>query len=279
VGPIVPRHRGRDDLDLVCEAARNRLIFGRMDWGRPVSYVNGISYQGLGAAAAIAGRLKEDEGSRRYIAAAKDLQLAWLAAPQWKEERTYISALWPTWVAAPHKATFAGQLERHSDPQAYAPWTYFSAAMAHQWLFLDRPDRVWETLEWFFARQTSPGLYTWWEGTGEENTFDLWQDVRGWVNPPNVTPHYWTAAEILAIQVDMLAFVDESEAEPVLVIGGGVPRKWTQQTMGVRGIPTSLGTVDWSFLDGKVQVSIDRRPPRVRLGSAFGPATLEIKGR
>lgn len=279
VGPIVPRHRGRNDLDLVCEAARDGLIHGRMDWGRPVSYVNGISFQGLLAAARLADRLKEGQEASRYRTAAEGLQKAWLAAPQWKEDRTYISALWPTWVAAPVRSSFRDQLERHSDPQAYAPWTYFSAAMAHQWLLLDRPEKVWETLEWFLGRQTSPGLYTWWEGTGEENTFDLWQDVRGWVSPPNVTPHYWTAAEVLALQVDMLAFVDESEPEPVLVIGGGVPRKWMDRPMRVRGIPTTLGVVDWSSREGKVHVSIDRRPPRVRLGSAFGAATLEVEGR
>ena len=51
VGPIVPAHRNRNDLDLVCEPARDGLIIGRMDFGRPVSYINGISYRGLRSAA------------------------------------------------------------------------------------------------------------------------------------------------------------------------------------------------------------------------------------
>ncbi len=101
--------------------------------------------------------------------------------------------------------------------------------MTHQWLLLDQPDRVWRNFEWFCSMQTSPGLYTWWEGTREENTFHLWENVRGWVKPPHVTPHYWTAGEILALQVDMLAYVDESGSEPVLVIGGGVPKPWIGQ--------------------------------------------------
>ena len=95
--------------------------------------------------------------------------------------------------------------------------------MTHQWVFLEQPDRVWQNLEWFWREQTSPGLYTWWEGAGEENTFHLWEGVRGWSKPPHVTPHYWTAGEILALQVEMLAYVDESGTEPVLVIGGACP--------------------------------------------------------
>jgi len=109
------------------------------------------------------------------------------------------------------------------------------------------PKRVWENLQWFWNEQTSPGLYSWWEGTGEENTFHLWEAVRGWVKPPCVTPHYWTGGEILALQVEMLAYVDESGTEPVLVVGGGVPQSWVGQAMRVSALPTSAGLVDWSW--------------------------------
>jgi hypothetical protein len=142
--------------------------------------------------------------------------------------------------------------------------------MTHQWLLLDRPDRVWQNFEWFCGVQTSPGLYTWWEGTREENTFHLWENVRGWVSPPHVTPHYWTAGEILALQVDMLAYVDESGSEPVLVIGGGVPKPWVGRPMRVGGLPTSVGLVDWRWRDGKMQVTVRGRRPKMRVGPAFG---------
>jgi hypothetical protein len=272
VGPIVPEHRKRNDLDLLCDPARNGLIIGRMDFGRPASYITAVSCQGLRAAAALARRLKHPKEAERWLAAAEGLQKAWLAAPQWKEPRTYISGLWPTWVAAPEKAAYREQLERHSDPRSYLPWTYFSAAMTHQWLFLDQPERVWQNFEWFCGAQTSPGLYTWWEGTHEENTFHLWENVRGWVSPPHVTPHYWTAGEMLALEVDMLAYVDESGSEPVLVIGGGVPKAWVGKPLRVAGLPTSAGLVDWSWREGKMHVTVHGRRPKLRLGAAFGAA-------
>ena len=42
-GPIVPRHAARSDLDLVCDASIDGLINGRMDWHRPVLFVNAVS--------------------------------------------------------------------------------------------------------------------------------------------------------------------------------------------------------------------------------------------
>lgn len=278
VGPIVPEHRNRPDLDLVCEPARDGLIIGRMDWGRPASYITAVSYQGLRVAASLAARLKHEAESQPWQAAADRLRKAWLKAPQWGEQRTYISGLWPTWVAAANKEAYRAQLQRHADPRSYVPWTYFSAAMTHQWVLLDQPDLAWQGLEWFWNEQTSPGLYTWWEGSREENTFNLWQEVRGWVSPKHVTPHYWTAGEVLALQVDMLAYVDESEAEPVLVIGGGVPKAWVGKPMHVRGLPTSVGRVDWSWEGGKMRVTVRGGRPKVRLGAAFGSAAqVEVK--
>ena len=111
-------------------------------------------------------------------------------------------------------------------------WTYFTLAEAHQWLFLNRPEQVWTTLQWFWQHQASRGLYTWWEGSGEENTSGRWEDVRGWVKPPYVTPHYWTAAEMLLLQLDMLAYTDLATPEPTVVIGAGIPTQWLKKTHG-----------------------------------------------
>lgn len=113
-----------------------------MDFGRPASYITAVSYQGLRGAAALARRLKHDAEADRWQAAAIRLQTAWLKAPEWQEQRTYISGLWPTWVAASNETAYRDQLARHSDPRPYLPWTYFAAAMTHQWVFLDEPDRT-----------------------------------------------------------------------------------------------------------------------------------------
>jgi hypothetical protein len=276
-GPIVPVHRKRDDLDLVCEPARGGLIIGRMDFGRPASYITAVSFQGLRGAATMARRLKHNAEAERWQAAAGALQKAWLAAPEWKQQRTYISALWPTWVASPLESEYRVQLTKNSDPGPYLPWSYFAAAMTHQWVFLNEPDRVWKNLEWFFDQQTSPGLYAWSEGNGEENTFHLWEGVRGWTKPAHVTPHYWTAGEMLALQVDMLAYVDESAPEPILVIGGGIPRAWASNRLHVGGIPTVIGTVDWRWSGGKMNAVIRGRSAKVRLGLAFGQTVPDVR--
>lgn len=70
----------------------------------------------------------------------------------------------------------------------------------------------------------------------------------------------------------MLAYVDESGSEPVLVIGGGVPGSWVGKPMRVRGLPTRLGVVDWSWQDGKMQATVHGWTPKVRVGTAFGSA-------
>ena len=119
VGPIVPAHRQRNDLDLVCEPARGGRIMGRMDFCRPASYITAVSCRGLRGAASLARRLKHDEEAERWQAAAERLQKAWLDEPQWKEPRTYISALWPTWVAAADKPSYREHLLQNSDPRSY----------------------------------------------------------------------------------------------------------------------------------------------------------------
>jgi hypothetical protein len=277
VGPIVPLHRNRNDLDLVCEPSRDGRIMGRMDFNRPASYITSVSYQGLRGAAALARRLKHGEEAQRWQAESQRLQKAWLARPEWNQQRTYISALWPTGVVAGDKAGYREHLLRNSDPRSFLPWTYFSAAVTHQWVLLGEPDRVWQNLEWFWNVQTSPGLYTWWEGNGEENTFHVWEGIRGWVKPPYVTPHYWTAGEVLAMQVDMLAYVDQSGPEPVLVIGAGVPRSWLTRRLSVRGLPTCLGTVDWVWTGKRLETTVHGGRPAIRAAEVFNVAKADEK--
>ncbi len=142
-------------------------------------------------------------------------------------------------------------------------------------MLLGEPQAAWRDLQWFWEHQASPGLFTWWEGSGEENTFHRWENVRGWVKPPHVTPHYWTAAEMLLFQLDMLVCLDVSTPEPVLIIGAGVPAQWLERPLRVSGIGTRLGAVAWSW-DGKrgsVHVAGFKRP--VRLGKAF-PASTRV---
>jgi len=96
-----------------------------------------------------------------------------------------------------------------------------------------------------------------------------WEQARGWGAPPYVTPHYWTAAEMLLLQLDMLAYLDESGSEPTLIIGAGIPKEWLDLTMSVKRLSTRLGTVDWEWRNGKMSVRVRGGHCAVRLGPAF----------
>jgi hypothetical protein len=269
-GPIVPRHQQDPNLGLVCEAARDGLIVGRMDHHRPLLYVNGMSYAGLMNAAAFARRMYALEDAERWTKEAAELRLAWWRAFDTKErdnERTAIVGLWPSAVAADQPARYRAALEKGWDAGfAKTPlWTYFDLARAHNWLLAGEPEKAWQTLEYFWKNQASPGLYTMWEGSGEENSFGLWQDVRGWATPPHVTPHYWAASEMLHLQLDMLVHEDAHG----LVIGAGVPAEWLKQELSVTNLASRSGMVSWQWSQGKLTVTLDGRPVAFRAGPAF----------
>ncbi len=278
-GLIVPAAKNDWDLNLVAEPSKNGLIVGRMDRHRPLLFVNAVSYRGLLDAAALAERLNYATEATVWRAKAVQLQKAWEKAfqpPESDNDRTYISSLWPSWIATGSTDELTQKLKTRWDKQRtpsgfrHTPlWTYFTVAEAHQWLFLNQPERVWTTLQWFWQHQASPGLYTWWEGEGEENTFNRWEKVRGWVKPPHVTPHYWTAAETILLQLDMLAYTDLSAREPTVVIGAGIPRQWLNQPITIKGLTMPNGQIDWQWNSGKVNVKIRGSKVNLKLGASF----------
>jgi hypothetical protein len=283
-GPIVPIHKDKPDLGLVAEPAKNGLIVGRMDWHRPILYVNAVSYRGLLDAASLADRVNQPADAERWRKAAAKLKQAWkdgFKPPESDNERTYMSSLWPTWIATDSQDPLLQGLQKRWTQLRDAQggfrdtplWTYFDIAEAHQWLFLNNQERVWKTLRWFWNNQASPGLYTWWEGNGEENTFRRWEKVRGWVKPPHVTPNYWAAAEMLLLQLDMLAYTDQSAKEPTVVIGAGIPPEWLNKPMNAKGLAMANGKLDWNWNGKQMDVKIRGEKVNVRLGMAFPPNT------
>jgi hypothetical protein len=289
-GPVVPFLAGSPDASLVAGTPDNGLglINGRMDHHRPLLYVTAVSYPGLLDAAEFARRLGHEAEADRWQSAADNLQQAWgrgLQTSEANNERTYISGLWPTWIAAPEMtAEYENNLDQRwqnarSNDGGFVNrplWTYFEIGEAHQWLYLERLDRVWETLDWFWTNQTAPGLYTWWEGSGEENTFHQWEKVRGWVNPPYVTPHYWTTAEMLLLQLDMLVY---TRADGSLVIGGGVPESWLDSPMQVGPIPIATGSVEWQWDGDQLTITVEGDPVPVSPGPSFEGRPIEVQER
>jgi hypothetical protein len=153
-------------------------------------------------------------------------------------------------------------------------WTYFSVAEAHQWLLLGQLDHVESTLDWYFAHSSSPGLYSWWEGLGEENTSFAWEAIRGFVVPNGVSPHYWTAAEMLLLQMDMLAYVDDGEEGRPVVVGAGVPPAWLEQEMDSGTVHTTRGPVSWTFRQGVLEVTTEGDSIPLRISPVFAGAKI-----
>jgi hypothetical protein len=286
-GPLVPEHRAEPDVYTLALPAKDGLVQGSMDLHYPALNATAVSYNGLLSAAEIADRLKHGDDASRWRAAAAQLKDAWNAAfkPADDDADSFIAGIWPTWIAADH-GKFRKGLDKLPDNDWDATqkrfrenpeWTYFDFSFAHQFLFLEQSRRTWDMLEWFWNHQPSPGLYSWWEGSGEENNSHEWEYVRGWVAPSHVTPHYWAAAQCLLLQIDMLAYVDRSSSQPAIVIGGGVPASWTAQPMHVHGLLTKLGRVDWDWDGNAMVVSFQGRRLPIRLGPAFpGGARVSV---
>jgi hypothetical protein len=283
--PIVPRYSERPDNDVVAAPPVDGLIRGRMDHGWPTYYVNAVSYLGLSQAATLAERLGHADEATRWRNHAAQIRAAWAQAFQGagdENERTYITALWPSEIAAGpdvRAALLRGLAARRKerDPggefRETPLWTYFELAEAHQWLALGDPDTAYSVLRWFWKRQSSPGLYTWWEDSTENNSYHRWDKLRGWTNPPAVTPHYWTTAEVLLLQLDMLAMPAMGRHGPALVLGAGVPASWLTDSLGVQGLRVVGRTVDWSWDGRRVRARVNGAPIELRLGPSFPPGT------
>jgi hypothetical protein len=99
--------------------------------------------------------------------------------------------------------------------------------------------------------------------------FRRWEQTRGWVNRPHITPQYHTAAEMLLLQLDMLAYVDETAVTPTVVIGAGIPAAGLNQPMKVQNASTRLAQVGWNWDGHQMHVTIPGCRCKVRLGPAF----------
>ena len=156
-------------------------------------------------------------------------------------------------------------------------WTYFELAETTNGCF---------SIAWIGRGQHSTGFGTirvpqgstgGGKARGEENSFGRWTRVRGWVTPPHVTPHYWTAAEMALLQMDMLGYLDEHDGEPVLVIGGGIPQQWIGREMDVRKLRVGNVLLDWRW-NGQSMTAVihGERRVKIKLGTSF-PKTADLK--
>jgi hypothetical protein len=281
--PVIPLYTkplpsADPDVTLVSEPSRDGLIRGRIDNERPVLYVSAISHLGLMKAASLADRVDQPVLAKEWRVRADQVKQAWnlnLGKIPF-EAFTYSHSMWPAWAANPKSVQLLSVLDAYwAEYTRNGFWqvarrSALKAAEAHEWLFLGREDRAWTVLTAFWDHQESSGLYTWRTESTPENTFEHWKNVRGWLKGQEaVTPYYTASAEILLLQLDMLAYSDPAASEPTLVIGGGIQPWWLKRRMQVRGISTVFGSVDWSWDGRELNVRIRGDHVSVRPGPAF----------
>ncbi|MBW4474811.1 MAG: hypothetical protein KME45_31200 [Stenomitos rutilans HA7619-LM2] len=254
---------------------------------------NLMSYRALLDAANFADRVKQTGMAVRWRSQAVQLQTAWqknfdrLFAGM---DATYTNGLWPSRIATANQNAFMQGLEARwkalyddkGNLRQLPENTNFNLAETHQWLYLNQTERVWTTLRWFWRNQASSGLYTWWGKNDDSNgtripaSLSQWHRFRGWMTPAHVTPHYWTAAEMLLLQLDMLAYVDPIVNSSPLVVGAGIPQEWINQPMDIKGLYVGDNVVSWTWDTKQMIVQIRGKHMNVHLGSVF-PANTPVK--
>lgn len=290
IGPLAPHlEHELPRRQLISKKFEDGLIQGAMDLHFPALYITAISYRGLIQASRLAKMFKEDSLANECLTKAAKLKEGWMnnfaKNHTYDNERNFMISIWPSWMTNKNYSLFDEKLkEKHNaewndtTPKERPLWTYFTVAEAHQWLFMDEPDMTWKTLHYFWNNQCSPGLYTYWEGNGEENSFHQWENYRGWLQPKYVTPHYWTASEMALLQMDMLVYINEAKDDYEIVVGAGVPVAWMGKSMSVKNYHTKAGDVSWNYSNNILNVSVKNASKKyaVRAGTNFQEANTKV---
>ncbi|BAU66910.1 hypothetical protein STA3757_43160 [Stanieria sp. NIES-3757] len=245
-----------------------------------------MSYRALNDAATLAERLKQIDDAQHWRSQAEQLKTAWQEAKK-RDFSSFPKGLWSSWIDDSEPSLITQALQQSWEESRDSKGAFLQApqslntaiAEAHQWLMLERPERVWATLKWFWQNQASPGLYTWGDHLNQPNenpipkSFSKWHRFRGWLNPSSLTPHYWTSAEMLLLQLDMLTYVDHSATSPTLIIGAGMPSEWLEQPISVKEQLVEGNLINWTWDGKQVNVEIQGETMNVKVGSVFPTET------
>jgi hypothetical protein len=263
---------------LLAEPVRDGLIVGRVGDEWPLRYVNATAYHGLLAAGEFAERLGKRQHATRWRTQADELRKSWerqfpsnsraaLSVPTPVPSATDVESQ-PTQLGHPLLSY------RHS---AENLGTAAELARAHLVLRSGQPEAVWATLRHLWNHQASPGLYTW--DAPRPTTADMadgWQYARGWHNEAVISPDYETAALLLSLQQDMLAYVPDAAAVPTVVIGAGILPAWLSEPMAVSRLMLPGGTIDWHWDGHTMRVTLRGASRQIQLGAAFAAETRLI---
>ena len=271
------KHLRQTRTALLAQPPREGLIVGRVGDEWPSQYVNAVSYRGLVAAAEFAEQLGKRQQATRWRTQAQGLLESWQRQPsnQIVEGRSSPVSLRALAAPSSHRHQLKQPLTTYR-PTSDQATSAGQLSYAHQALRQGKPEAVWTVLHRLWAEQASPGLYTWDAALpGRDEVADGWQYARGWHNELAVTPDYETAALLLLLHQDMLAYPDDQAAEPTVVVGAGITTAWLSQPMAVSNLALPGGSITWQWDGHAMRVTL-RGPARaVRLGAAF-PADTSL---
>lgn len=260
---------------LLARPAQDGLIVGRVGEDWPLFYVNAVSYRGLLAAAEFAERLGKRQQAARWRQHARGLEESWQRQfPNGSPDSVTVPVSLRSLAGSTSRRHPLGQPITTYRPPAVSPTAATQLTQAHRALRFGRPDAVWATLHQLWSHQASPGLYTWdAPRPTQDEVADGWQYARGWHNETAVSPDYETAALLLLLQQDMLAYLDEAAAEPTVVVGAGILPAWLSQPMAVSSLALPGGSITWQWDGQKMRVTLRGPSRKIQLGSAFPPGT------
>lgn len=258
---VMPRYALAPGSRVVCLAADNGLVNGRMDWHRPNVYINVWCLAGLHWAAEAARRVNWPEETA-WRAHADELRRRVVSRllPVYGNTRDPAVAPSPSGVLAdcPElREAFAAWFRTHrvDDNGRRIPeplWTYFEAAQIRNAVRLGLVDEAWTCLDGMLDEACSPwGISAWREGQpGDNESLPFRNDAGalGWLDRQHALagnmPHNWTSAEMLLTL--RAVFVDDDGER--LVLGAGVPAAWLREgaLFGVHAMPTRLGPVSFT---------------------------------
>ena len=269
--PYDLQHGQQIKRSVLAKPSRDGLIVGRVGDEWPSLYVNAVSYRGLLAAAEFAERLGKHRYATGWRNHAHTLRNNWQRRNRNGGSDARVSTVsLGTASSTPSSRDQLGQtLTVYRPSSDHAPIAA-QLSDAHLALRQGRPDAVWAALHRLWTQQASPGLYTWdMPRPATTDVADGWQYVRGWRNQSVVSPDYETAALLLLLQQDMLAYVDDGAAEPTVVIGAGVPQAWISHSMMVSNLALPGGSIDWRWDGHAMRVTLRGPSRKIQLGASF----------
>ena len=125
----------------------------------------------------------------------------------------------------------------HSGRRRYKDYTPYELRNVGALAQLGWPERAHAMLDYFFKDQRPQGWNQWAEV--------VLPDVRE-VRFLGDMPHAWVASDTIRSLLDLFAL--EQEREGSLLLGAGLRERWLDEgDLGLRGLSTAHGTLDWSL--------------------------------